>query len=719
MTATLLDEAPLEARWRQRPQFTPRRDVDLRLALSAAVRRTRLLTELGGPGGPPFAVLVAPAGYGKTTVLLDWCAQDPRPTAWLSVEPRHDDPIVLLREIVRVADRAYSRADDERIVLVVDDVHNLRNAGAQETLAGIVRQPLEGMTIVLSSRAELPLPMARLSAQGLVTELRAPALAMTRAEAAELYRLAGFRVEADSLDALMRATEGWPAGLGLAAISLRGHAIEPFCAHFDGRDRLAADYVRDEILTPLDDEAREFVTATAALDVLLAPLCDAVLDRTGSAAVLARLQRAGFPLVAVDRNGERLRHHRLVRDVLLAELRRTAPDFEAVVHRRASAWHERAGNVEAALRHALAAGRGDRAAAIVCAAAPGCVERASGKMLEHWLSLFAQDQIAEQPRLAVVAAWAELAQGQGDLAEHWLRTAARGAARPEIAGGIAALRAGLGREGLVAMGDDALRASGLLGPDDPARAFCRLVAGVAAHLRGRREEAQAALEDGTRRAAVHAPHVHALCLAQLTLLALDDGEREEAAGLIARSRAQIERFGLERYPSSALALAVSALVRAQRGRVDDAARDLAAATALVERLTDFPAWYIAEVEIVLARAALRLSDVNAARRHARRSARSAGRLPDAATLVEWLAATEEDIRGSCEAARALVFPLTAAELKVLQYLPTHLTFRQIAELSCVTANTVKTQANAAYRKLGVRSRSDAVLRARELGLVDS
>src|SRR4051812_34375846 len=718
MTVTLSEAAPRDAHRRPRRRPALRRDVHHHTPQPPTARRTRLLTTLGGPGGHPFAVLVAPAGYGKTALLREWCAHDPRPSAWLSLDRRHDDPLLLLRAIARAADEAFARAVDRGIVLVIDDVHKLQDPGALQALAGVVRQPPEGMTIAFASRAELPLPIARLTAEGLVTELRAPALAMTRAEAAELYRAAGIRVDADALDALLRQTEGWPAALSLAAISLGRHAGEQAFARFGGRDRLVADYVRDEILAPLDDEARAFVAGTAALDVITAPLCDAVLERTGSAALLARLQRAGFPFVALDRNGERLRHHRLVRDALLAELRRTAPLLEPVLHRRASDWHERAGEPEAALRHALAAGDGARAGAILWAAAPECVERAASEMLEHWLSLFAPEEIAAQPRLALAAAAAQLGQGQGDLAEHWLRAASAGA-EGQIAGGVAALRATLGRDGLDAMRDGAARASAQLATDDPGQALCRLAAGVAAHLSGDRSGARTTLEDGARRAAVHAPQVHALCLAQLALLVLHDGEREEAAGLVTRARAQVERFRLDRYPSSALVLAVSALVRAQRGRIEEAAHDLVPAGALLERLVDFAPWYAAEVELVLARAALRLSDVNEARRRIAQAARRAARITGASTLAEWLDATKADIRAYREATRTLSLSLTGAELKVLQFLPTHLTFRQIGELTCVTANTVKTQANAVYRKLGVRSRSDAVVQARELGLIDA
>lgn len=713
MSVTVSDDAVVYAR--PRGTFPLLRPVPAPPEHLPTARAARLLPLLSHRR--PFTVLVAPAGYGKTTLLRAWSALDPRPSAWLTLDAAHDNPLLLLRAIVQRADDLFARAHDRGGVLVVDDVQHVRSAGARETLAGVFREPPEGLAIVLASRAELPLPIARLSAEGLVTELRTPVLAMTREEAAELCAAAGLRgVDAEALDTLTRQSEGWPAALALA---LARDPSSQSLRHFDGRDRLVADYVRDEVLAPLDDEARAFLTRTAALDVLSGPLCDAALDRTGSALQLSELQRGGFPFVPVDRNGERVRHHRLVAAVLRAELQRTAPEHERVLHQRASAWHERAGDPEAALRHALAAEEPARACAIVWAATSDCAQRAGGGMLEHWLDLLGRDAIASTPRLALVAAASQLDQGQGELAEHWLRRAAAGTAGDaQVTGGVAALRAILGRDGLVAMGATAAEAAAQLAPDSPAQALCRLAAGAAAHLRGDRDAACSTLEDGARRAAVHVPQLHALCLAQLALLALDDGEREAAAGLINRARAQVERFQLDRHASSALVLAVSALVRSQRGRITEAARDVVAAGALLERLTDFAAWYTVEVELVLARAALRLSDIAQARRRHGAAARQLQRIADADTLAEWLSVTEAEIETYRQAVCEVRFPLTAAELKVLQFLPTHLSFRQIGELTCVTANTVKTQANAAYRKLDVRSRTEAVVRARALGLVD-
>ena len=671
-----------------------------------SVRRPRLLQALRADPRPLVA-LVAPAGYGKTTLLRDWCAVDRRPSAWLELDGRHEDPLVLLREVARAVDRAAAAARDGRVLVVIDDVHVLCTAGARETLAGLCRRPPEGVTIALASRAELPLPVARLRAEGRVTELRADALAMTRAEAAALCRGAGLRLDADGLEAVLRRTEGWPAALALAAQAPNAPA------HVDGRDRLIADYLRDEILDRLGEADRAFLRQASVLDALTGELCDAVLGRQGSGAVLARLHAAGVPLVALDSHGERYRPHRLLADLLRAELHRGDPGLEAALHHRACARYAAAADHERAIRHALAARDGDRAGEIVWAGLGGALERGASGMVEHWLSLFGAGQVMAQPRLALTAAGTQLSRGRGDLAAHWLRGASADA------GGALALRAALGHAGVAGMRAQAAEASALLAPDCTGQALCRLVEGVGAHLQGEREHARARLEDGARRAAVRAPLIQALCLAQLGLIAHDEHDLDEAEQRISRARAQVARYTLDRCPAGAPVLAVSAFIRAVCGRAEDARRDATQAAALLDRVVDFTPWFTAQVRLVLARTELRLSDFPAARAQLAGARRLVARIDGATALRAWLRAAESDLATYTQRSASLRAALTPAELRVVQYLPTHLSFREIGELTALSANTVKTQANTAYRKLDACSRSDAVSRARELGLLAS
>jgi LuxR family maltose regulon positive regulatory protein len=281
------------------------------------------------------------------------------------------------------------------------------------------------------------------------------------------------------------------------------------------------------------------------------------------------------------------------------------------------------------------------------------------------------------------------------------------------------MRAAVARDGLAQMGQDAARAYDALPDDSPWRALCRLLTGVDAHLRGALASARQDLEEGARRGAIAAPAVQVLCLAQLALMALDKEDWEEGPRLAARARAQVERLRLSDHPPCALVFAVSALVRAHRDRVEDALADRRRADALLARLVDHVPWYDVETRLVLARTALRLGDVAGTRTLLNEASRMLVRAQDAVALKGAIEALQA--KTDAFAATGLVGPstLTTAEVRVLGMMPTHQSFREMGIHLNVSANTVKTHAHAVYRKLDVRSRSAAVIRAREMGLLDS
>jgi LuxR family maltose regulon positive regulatory protein len=227
------------------------------------------------------------------------------------------------------------------------------------------------------------------------------------------------------------------------------------------------------------------------------------------------------------------------------------------------------------------------------------------------------------------------------------------------------------------------------------------------------------LDEGARRGAVMVPAIEALCLAQLALVALLEGDAEEGTMLAERARSRIDARRLEGPVTRALVCAVSAFARAYRGRVQDARADVAEARALVGSLDPLAPWYDAQVRLALARAELRLSDVTSARALTAEAARFAARVPDAVRLRTWI--DDAWARADTFSVEALAGPasLTTAELRVLRFLPSHLSFREIADRLHVSANTVKTQAHAVYRKLDASSRSAAVARARTIGLLDA
>jgi LuxR family maltose regulon positive regulatory protein len=692
-----------------------------RPAHHAWVRRPRLVRRLLDPASPPLAVLLAPAGYGKTALLREWAERDPRPFAWVIVDERDNHGARLPARVARALAAVPPEGRAGRLVLVLDDLHLLHEPEALDTLGSIVGNLGPHVTLALASRSRLALPIARFREQRLVTELGPRDLAMTKTEAALLLRFAGLELDRDGTETLLRRTEGWPAGLSLAALALGERAAGPAAPNrFGGEDRLVADYLRDEILGGLSAEQLEFVLRTSVLDTLTGPLCDAVLGRSGSAATLSGLAGSNVLLVPLDRTDERYRYHRLFGEMLRAELRRREPELEAALHRRASAWYRRAADPDHAVHHAICAGDVEGAAELVWSSIVAAVGHGRLTTVEGWLGRFTDAQIAAHPTLALAAANCQLVRGQGDLVEHWASAAAATADRPPaVEAGIAIMRAALARDGIPCMEKDAARAYGLEPEDSPRRSVCCLLAGTAQLVVGRSHEAVRQLEEGARRAVVVAPDVHALCLAQLGVLSLANEDWEDAAGLITRARSQVDRHGLAASATVALVFAASALVRGHRGRMEDAQNDLHAAMRLQATMTDFATWYDVELQILIARAAVRLSDANGARAALVAASRRMRRVPEAVVLEAWLQDAWSRLDAFTGPASAPSSVLTPAELRILHFLPTHLSFREIAQGIYVSANTVKSQANAVYRKLNVSCRSEAVGRAREIGLLDA
>jgi LuxR family maltose regulon positive regulatory protein len=669
--------------------------------------------------GAAVAVLVAPAGYGKTTLLSEWAERDPRPFAWLTLDDGDSDVARLcdaLGERLAETDPGRSRP----VVVVIDDAHVLRRRASLAAVAALADNLPPGSLLALASRAEPALPLARLRAQGALVELRARDLAMTEREAASLLRRAGVSLEPADVATLMTRTEGWPAGLYLAALSLReqddlGAAV----ARFAGDDRIVSDYLRDELLAPLDPADLAFLTRVSPLDELSGPLCDAVLERTGSGRVLRDLSRSNLLLAPLDRSEESFRAHPLLAEMLRADLRRGEPAYEAGLHRRASAWHERESDFDHAIEQATAAGDAARAGALLWAVAPEHESNGGHATVGACLGRLGEAQIAAHPELALTAALHHVSSGDRDEAERWWRIAeGTGSDAPGLRAGMAMIRALIAPDGVGRMGEDAARAYALDAEDGPWRALACLVKGAAHHLTGQRERARAALDEGARRSARRSPGVHALCLAQLALIALEQGDWEQGAALADRAEERIASAGRGQAQAAALVHAAAAFARAHRGRVDEARENVREARRMLTKATDCAPWYGAQVRIALARAELRLSDAAEARALLTEASRALRRTPDAIVLQAWV--DDAWARADSFAVAAVSGPsrLTIAELRVLRFLPSHLSFREIAARLHVSANTVKTQAHAVYRKLDTSSRSGAVTRARDVGLIE-
>jgi LuxR family maltose regulon positive regulatory protein len=709
------------------------------------VRRRRLTRQLLRSSPARLVLLTAPAGYSKTTCLTEWADTDARPFAWINASPRHDDPALLAASIVEAIDQiepvhpdvlaalvapqpGVSSALIPRLgdslegsrrpfVLVIDDVHLLSSPAAFELLEGVIGVLPQGSQLALASRAEGLLQVGRLRAHHQLAELTQRDLAMTGEESGELLTSLGLELTSSQVEVLFEHTEGWPAALYLAGLCLLDQpdlavALESFA----GDDRIVVDYLRDEFLSAIGPKLLSFLTRTALLDELSGPLCDALLERADSGRVLRDLVRSNYLVIPLDRVDGRYRYHHLFREMLESELRRREPELEAELHRRASRWYAEHSEADRAIDHAIAAEEIDRAGELIWAVFPELATRGRIATLERWLDEIGDDRIASSTRLMLASGHRYLALGQGERAVHWMRAVeASGEGDESVEGDLRLLSATAAIEGVVQMGKDAARASELLPPDVAWQSPAFLYGGVSSQLTGHPRRAVPLLKEATRRGAVAAPIIQAIALAQLALIAIDDDDWELGSRLISQARDQVQRCGLSGYPSVSITLAVSALIRARQGQVDQAEQDMTAATQLLGGLSDFPPWYETEIRIVLARACVRLDDAPRASGLLKEASRFLELTPDAAILSCWIDDAAAEV--AADTAHAGRDSLTKAELRTLQYLPSHLSFREIGDRIHVSANTVKTQAQAIYRKLDASSRGEAVERARSAGLV--
>jgi LuxR family transcriptional regulator, maltose regulon positive regulatory protein len=717
------------------------------------VDRADAVARCAEDNGASTALLSAPAGYGKTTVLSQWEEADRRPFCWIPLDDRYNDPALLVGSIVAALDQLEPVEDsvlaplrapqpnltevvvprlrealarrEQPFVLVLDDVHCLHNPASLEPLTTIAESMPMGSKLAIASRDEPEIHLGRLRAQRLLVELHADDLAMTQPEATILLEQAGLELDTETVDTLVGRTEGWPAALYLAALALvETDDVSRELERFFGDDRFIADYLRDEFLAGMPEADLEFLTRTSVLDRLSGPLCDAVLEREGSAEILRRLARSNLLLIPLDHRDSEYRYHALLREMLESELHRLGVEQETELHNRAGRWFAEEGDIDQAVPHAIAAHDMEFAGDLIWAATPEYASSGREITLSRWLERFSQDQLLGSPSLCLARATTSLNRGNGGGVERWTDAAMQAlesAGHPDSAAlataGKAIRASGSARAGVVAMREDVEGAYELLPNGSPIRPLCRFIAGVSAHLTADLDAACSLLEEGARQGGAISPHLETLCLSQLVLVALDEDDPVGAAALADQAIAGIDHFGLGDAPTSALVYAAAALARATRGRTTDAVDDAHGAAQLTARLHDLSPWYEAETRIVLARAHLLLDDVPGARAWLAEAGRHLKRTPDAVVLREWL----EDAWKQADAAKSATdrWPLSPAELRLLRFLPSHLTYPEIATELFVSPNTVKTQARSIYEKLGVSSRNEAVACARTAGLVDS
>jgi len=439
------------------------------------------------------------------------------------------------------------------VVLVLDDVHLLHNSECRAALSVLADHVPAGSRLVLAGRNAPPLRIARLRAEGRIAEVGPADLALTRGQAAELLRAAQVRLGEDEVAELHRRTEGWPAGLYLAALYLReGGTPGQAAAAFGGEDRFVSEYLESELLARLSPAQRAFLTRTAVLERMCGPLCEAVLERPGAATMLADLAQSNLLLVPLDRRGQWYRYHHLFRDMLLAELERQAPGLIPVLRRRAAAWCLHSDLAEEALEYSIAAGDVDTAARLVEQLWIPAYRQARVTTMQRWVKwLDDRAGIEGRPVVAAQAALLANATGRAAEAERWADAVDRWqdqdparADDPYTEGWAASLRAKMCRHGVEQMRADA---------DDATRKFAAanfvapatvLLQGIARVLCGDLDGGDAFLQETISIWEI-APDTLANALSQRSLVAIARNQWSQAEALATEAAAVLRRAGTE------------------------------------------------------------------------------------------------------------------------------------------------------------------------------
>lgn len=724
---------------------SPRRTFAPPQARDELVPRARLLDELIADRTTPVLLVAAGPGYGKTTLLAQWAAADSRSFAWIHLRPEHDDPVLLVEEVVAALGevtvlggpvprttgavrppvesrilpalaRAVRRAAPG-FVLVLDDAQAVSSPLSLAVLRTVATSIPDGSRLAMGARGAPEIGVAALRAARALQEIGHEELAMGEHEAAGVLAETGAGLSDEDVTEVVRRTEGWPAGIYLAGLALHEGRASGGLGDLPGDHHLIADYIREELLEDLPPSDLDFLVETSLLDRLSGPVCDDLRGTGDGAVVLRALARRNRLIIPLDARREWFRYHPLFADTLRAELAARSPERARALHARAGDMCAAAGDGEGAVEHALAAGRRAEAAGRIWCFTPIYGTQGRVGTVVRWLERFSGAEHAADAHLALSMAWLHV-ETRSDLAARWMRTAEIAGHDGPLADGstlaaqVALLRATMGADGVARMGEDAETAAAGLGPGNPFATLCCLFAGAAAHLRGDEVAGRARLEEGLARIGVAIPTMAALCISWLGVIAEFAGDEAEMIRRAGETRAVIEEAGLDEMGSAALGYALVALADARSGRRARAAHGAGEARRLLAQIDDVAPFFAVTTRLLLARTRLALGDPAAAAALAAEWARHLPAVADAPVLLRECARTR-DMAGGGAAAE----PLTAAERRLLAYLPTHFSFREIATRVGVSRFTVKSQAASIYRKLGASSRGEAVERAEALGLI--
>ena len=710
--------------------------------------RSRVLAMIDAAGPVPVVAVVAPAGYGKSTLLAQWAAAKDPDSGWVSCDEGDNDPAVLIACLAAVLARLGAidqhlvdrlaqgagiaavpglmdaiRPDARPAVVVLDHVEAITNRECHYILTEVALRLPPGWQIALASRHALPLPLPRLRLQDGVLELGAGELAMSADEARRLLHSTGAAPDDAELTHLLDSTEGWPVGLYLAGLTLKAGArwrgVRSSGA--DGEELRA--YLRAEILEQISDAELTFLTRSSVLARLCGPLCDATVGGTGSARLLEQLERRNLLVVPLDRRREWYRYHHLFRERLAEELHHREPELVPRLHARAAAWFETHGLKDEAIEHAQQAGDRDLVARLVLEHMQPVWASGRADTVLRWTTwLEREGGLHRYPGIAIHGALIFALLGRVEQAEAWANVARSAPADVVLPDGnttgslLAYLRAILAQDGVEAMRADARASFAELAPSSPYRATMLFTEGMSYLLEGDLDRADPILALAREDAyTVGALPLAAMILAERCVVAEERADFGRVEDLAAQALAIVERGRFEHYWTSALVYAWAARTALRRGDVRGARLQAARCARLRPLLVSSIPVAPVQALLELSRVYLGLGDAAGAQGALRQAEEILAERPRLGVLHD----QARDLRDTLD--RLAADPvggssLTAAELRLLPLLATHLSLEQIGEQLHVARATVKAQTTSIYRKLRVSSRRDAVSRSRDLGL---
>jgi LuxR family transcriptional regulator, maltose regulon positive regulatory protein len=711
------------------------------------IRRDGLVGMLAaGTSGRRLTLISAPPGFGKTTLIAQWAeSEENSDFAWLTLEPGDDEPERLLSYLIEALARIVPRvrrsarsngsepvhallnalaAHDRQTVLVLDDYHTIHDEGGHAVVTYLIEHGPPSLHVVVATRSDPPLRLGRLRVAGELYELRAADLRMTREEAERfLNEKLDLRLDGLDVDVLNERTEGWPAGLYLAALTLEQHDDpSAFVESFAGDNRHVADYLSAEVLRAQTTDVREFLLATSVLDRFTAPLCDAMLESDRAGELLSELEASNLFLVPLDDRGEWYRYHHLFADLLRAELRARDPDAAATLHLRAAGWLAENESIKSAVSHALAAGDEERAIQLIAASWYSYIHTRQLGDVDSWLRALGPERVSAEPRLALVAAWISIAARHPEDTDRWLALAASGDPEADVGGmpleaAVALVESCMPRRGVNAMLAAAERFRAFdVTPQPPALrqvsdwslAYARYFGGVPAEARRPAENAVRAVSDSPN----HLINIASLGL--LSYLECDRGDTTRARALAQRADELAQQTGLAEDSVRGTAKIAHGRALAREGDLEGARRLLEAGIELRRASAN-------RIDLVfglldLAPIRRLLGDSAGARAALREAGVLANSGPGVGTLHELLEKRSRKLRISIRKTNGVPDPLSDRELTVLRLLGGTLSRRDIGRELGISTDTVKSHVRAIYRKLGVSSRSEAVEHARDLGV---